>query len=155
MCPDKSRYKVAVSLAEVDAFGFSDAGVPENYETFGGSHWQSVLGEEISPIHAEDYGKQNQQSFLEKIYSELDGRWETMAEQLSERIPIDHENLSSEALCDAATTNLSYIAAYRAYFGEDSPFIAGMWNAFQTGGWPFGWFGEYPDGKMVVWKPKR
>ena len=152
--PDSGRYHLISGLADVWAFGYSDALTPDNYEDRGGSHWGDVLADEIAPIHGERWDPKLGDSPGDKVLFLLEGRWKPLSE-LMQDVELDSDvGLDAGDLCDETVSNLYCIGAWRATIDDDSPFIADMWNAFQTGGWPFGWYGDYPDGKMVVWKPE-
>lgn len=152
--PDGERYHLIKHISDVWAFGYSDASIPDNYEERGGSHWRDVRADEIAPIYANRPDPALGCSPRSEVLKLLEGRWESLNDLMSGLDLGPETGLDSGDLCDEAVSCLYYIAAWRATMGEDSPFIADMWNAFQTGGWPFGWFGEYPEGKMVVWKPE-
>lgn len=152
--PDANRFHVISSVGLVWTFGFSDPGTLNSHEQNGGSHWRSAVSEEIAPIYGQSPDERNAGDMVGLVEDVIDQSWSALTRLLDDSITIQHDILTAGDLCEEALASLTHIAAWRATMGEDSPFIADMWNAFQTGGWPFGWFGEYPEGKMVVWKPE-
>jgi len=43
----------------------------------------------------------------------------------------------------------------RALVGKQNKFFEQQLLAYQMGGWPCGWSGNYPDGKMIVYLPSN
>jgi hypothetical protein len=50
--------------------------------------------------------------------------------------------------------DLGYIAHRRAVFGRKDGFHERMFRCYQCGGYPCGWWGNYPEGRMIVYFSK-
>jgi hypothetical protein len=56
-----------------------------------------------------------------------------------------------EVACECIMNDLFYMALARLQFGITYEFFETMFSAYKQGGWPCGWKGAYPEGKMVVY----
>lgn len=43
----------------------------------------------------------------------------------------------------------------RLLMGKNNKFLEDMFKAYLTGGWPCGWEGNFPEGRMIVYYPKK
>ena len=48
-----------------------------------------------------------------------------------------------------------YFCSTNIYFDRKSIFHDTLWSMYKRGFWPCGWEGNYPDGRMVVYCPKK
>ena len=60
-------------------------------------------------------------------------------------------HIKYEELDDAITSDLYSIAMSRAINGKNHKLFELMFKAYKNGGWPCGWEGNWPDGKLVVY----
>ena len=84
---------------------------------------------------------------LRDTYDELTERFYELGGRLNE----EHRRLAEEIANDLAN-----IALTRAVFGANPDrLFEQMFQAYRAGGWPCGWLGAYPAGKLVVYDPSR
>ena len=50
---------------------------------------------------------------------------------------------------------LCYIVHCRIIMGKQNQFFEMLFKVFQSGGYPCGWKGKYPEGKLIVFYPKK
>src|SRR3569833_3112775 len=67
---------------------------------------------------------------------------------LRHRLPDQYEDA-----IDDIDADLCAIAESRALIGKTNEFYEALFRAYISGGWPCGWKGQYPEGKMVVYCP--
>jgi len=82
-----------------------------------------------------------------KIERELTDLFEELLEIVETSLPEQYAEASEEIASD-----LIACVSARVHF-ESHRFFDLMRGAYQLGGWPCGWVGTYPDGKMVVFCP--
>lgn len=74
--------------------------------------------------------------------------WERFLALIPPRLPESYEEIQDDIVAD-----LFHVAASRAVFGDGDRLFDRMWDAYKQGGWPCGWEGEYPEGRLVVFQP--
>lgn len=57
------------------------------------------------------------------------------------------------AVLDDVVADLYNCAFTRAVYGVREDFFERLFVVYRAGGWPCGWDGEYPDGRLVVYIP--
>ncbi|MGH1287384.1 cytoplasmic protein [Bacillus toyonensis] len=67
-----------------------------------------------------------------------------------EFISIDHINIIEEVERD-----LEMCALNRLVNGKVDNFYERIFAMYKLGGWPCGWKGEYPEGRMIVYSPDK
>jgi hypothetical protein len=70
---------------------------------------------------------------------------ESLRRQLSGRCP--------EGVISSIWEDFTFIIGDRAAFGRTVPFIERLIDLYRVGGFPCGWDGLYPEGRMVVYFP--
>lgn len=58
-----------------------------------------------------------------------------------------------DAIMDEVASDFYRCAYKRAVLGDQSHFFETLYECYRAGGWPCGWKGEYPEGKLVVYLP--
>jgi hypothetical protein len=58
-----------------------------------------------------------------------------------------------EAAFEDITADLQHVALSRVVMKAPPGLFTQMWDVYRQGGWPCGWEGSYPDGRLVVFQP--
>lgn len=101
-------------------------------------NWTDLREREAGEIHAESGS----------LGSALNGLHERLFAALSTRLPEAYADLLDDVIGDLANA-----AAGRAVFGAGDRLFDRVWDAYKQGGWPCGWEGDYPAGRLVVHQP--
>jgi len=80
--------------------------------------------------------------------TEVEALWETFVAAIPPRVPEPYADVVDDIVAD-----LFHAASSRAAFGEGDRLFDRMWSAYRQGGWPCGWEGAYPDGRLIVYQP--
>jgi hypothetical protein len=106
--------------------------------------WQDIRSEEESYVYDKIY-KLSDFSAVEKAMTEL---LTTFAECLYRYLPGQYDEITNDIIGD-----LYACAKARAVDEDGSPFFERLLKIYQSGGWPCGWEGRYPEGTLVVYVP--
>ena len=101
-------------------------------------NWTDLREREAGEIHA----------VSGELGPALNGLWERMLAAVSPRLPEAYADLLDDVLADLVNA-----ASTRAVFGAGDRLFDRVWDAYKQGGWPCGWEGEYPAGRLVVHQP--
>lgn len=106
--------------------------------------WPDIREQEMSEVMSVRYSLSN--------FDEEDAALGELVDQfgdvLSKRLKGDYEELLDEIMGDM------YNAAYcRAVNGVSDNLLEKIFMIYKNGGWPCGWEGDYPDGKLIVYIP--
>jgi len=107
-------------------------------------NWTDLREDEASKILDATY----QDPALGKVRQAVQELWEPLTETLSRRLPAPYAGLLDDIAADLMNSAVS-----RAVFGAGDHFFDLLWDVYQKGGWPVGWEGNYPDGRLVVYQP--
>jgi hypothetical protein len=78
----------------------------------------------------------------------LDGLLNQFHPAVSQRVPRQYAETVDDVLGD-----LINVASSRAVFSAGDRLFDKVWEAYRAGGWPCGWIGDYPEGRLVVYQP--
>lgn len=94
--------------------------------------------------------------YSEKFNDKLDMVWDEVRAELWSYIDnqLMQKNRILENLSEFVYVDFLNIIAYKASNGSQNIFLEKQIEAYQNGGFPCGWKGEYPEGEMVVYSPK-
>lgn len=59
-----------------------------------------------------------------------------------------------DEIIDELASDLYHVAYKRAVLGNESHFFETLYKCYLDGGWPCGWKGEHPAGRLLVYSPK-
>lgn len=79
---------------------------------------------------------------------EVEPLWETFLAAIPPRLQEPYD-----AVVDDIVADLFNVAASRAAFGPGDRLFDRVWDAYRRGGWPCGWEGDYPQGRLIVYQP--
>jgi len=79
------------------------------------------------------------------IDAALGGLIDSLGTILSKRLRGDYRELIDDVLGD-----LHNCAYQRAVFGYKDSLFEAVFSIYKLGGWPCGWQGEFPEGKLIV-----
>ncbi|WP_307220285.1 cytoplasmic protein [Paenibacillus tundrae] len=106
--------------------------------------WQDVKSNESAALFSSIYKEEN----LKETDNELSEIFESSDNYNEDFIPFDYWDISEEIESD-----LYKIALNRFINGNKTNFYEEMFECYQSGGWPCGWEGIYPNGKFIVYVP--
>lgn len=66
------------------------------------------------------------------------------------QLPEDHQDLLDDIVGDLCNCAFS-----RALYGKTAGFFERLFAAYEAGGWPCGWDGDYPSGRMAAYFRRR
>lgn len=128
---DRALYKARTQ--EIDEYGDE-----------GKLTWEDIRSEELSYVNEKMY----KLSDFSAVKKELTQLLTTFFESLSETLPEQYEATMNEIIGD-----MYACARARAVDEDGSPFFERLLKIYQSGGWPCGWEGRYPEGTLVVFVP--
>jgi hypothetical protein len=107
--------------------------------------WTDIRELEMSQIRA--HGYQNR---------EVSAWEETLSGQLTLLTPLIRKRLGARyaGLLDDVVADLQNCALVRAIGGKRPGFFETLFSVYAGGGWPCGWDGKYPDGRVASFFPK-
>lgn len=106
--------------------------------------WADIREQEMSEVMGVRYSL----SDFDEADAALGELVDQFGDVLSKRIKGDYEELLDEIMGDM------YNAAYcRAVKGVSDNLLEQLFMIYKNGGWPCGWEGDYPDGKLIVYIP--
>jgi hypothetical protein len=85
-----------------------------------------------------------------EIWERVNAAWKQLVpHRVRPRIPREYLELE-----DFVPADILHIATNRALGGSPDSFFERLFAVYAAGGWPCGWSGMYPDGKLVVFDPR-
>lgn len=106
--------------------------------------WTDIREQEMTLVKRDLY---QLPSYIE-INNQLDDIDEIIDNALSDNVLDDYADAYNEIFSDFVN-----IAINRAINGKSLNFYEELFEAYKSGGWPCGWNGDYPRGKMVIYFP--
>ena len=115
----------------------------------------------------EDYGDEGNWTDLREgiwaeVYSKMDDIENNKELDISNRIydvchPPIPQYLNDEAIevYNEISGDLEFCLISRLISGKSNKFLENIFKAYLTGGWPCGWEGNFPKGKLIVYYPKK
>jgi hypothetical protein len=109
------------------------------------SDWNIVLTDEVQKLKDkyEQEKEKDELDFFNEIYQYLD---KSLNYQLSEKNGISKD---ITYLKDAIFGDFSFFI-FKDFNNYENNLLDQMLQAYLAGGWPCGWEGEYPDGRLVI-----
>jgi hypothetical protein len=107
-------------------------------------NWTDLRKREVSRLLAATYSDPARADLRVAVRA-LD---EPFARALAQQLPPAYQPVLDDVAAD-----LQNIALSRAVPGAGTGLFGLMWDVYQRGGWPCGWEGAYPDGRLVVFQP--
>jgi len=106
--------------------------------------WQDVKSNESASLFSSVYEKEN----LKETDNDLSEIFESSDNYNEDFIPFDYWDISEEIESDLYKSALN-----RFINGDKMNFYERIFRCYQSGGWPCGWEGNYPNGKLIVYVP--
>ena len=129
------RYEFEIDFERAKDFAWSQETTPV---------WTDIKERELAPITAaRDTGAGR------KIERHLSDHFRDLFDLLERSLPAEYLEAAEEIASD-----LIACVSARAHVGSHR-FFDLLRGAYDLGGWPCGWVGPYPDGKMIVFCPNR
>lgn len=107
--------------------------------------WDDMKSDESAKLLEGTYNP-NMESKKDMLYEVFSDNYNYYQEFIS----IDHINILEEVERD-----LEMCALNRLVNGKVDNFYEKVFKVYKMGGWPCGWKGEYPEGKMIVYLPNE
>ncbi len=106
--------------------------------------WADLREREKGNVYAVRYRLQG----FESIDDELSKLLDILSAAIQRHLPLEYTDLMDDAVAD-----LHACAFSRAVSGASNPFFERLFAVYRAGGWPCGWSGRYPEGKLVAYQP--
>lgn len=106
--------------------------------------WQDIKSDESAALFSSIYNDENLKE-TDDVLSEI---FESSDNYSEDFIPFDYLEILEEVESD-----LYKCALNRFINGDKMNFYEKIFRCYQSGGWPCGWEGNYPNGKLIVYVP--
>lgn len=136
---DTSEFTLVDSLPSAQKAAWSDTyGIDE-------FNWTDIREKEAAIVRGAVYSLSFQREFGDYLSGEL----RTLLPLLKLSLSAEYADLLDDAYAD-----LINIVRNRA-MNAPSSFFHALENAYAKGGWPCGWAGDYPEGRLLVFMPSQ
>jgi hypothetical protein len=108
------------------------------------ANWTDLRELEASEVLAATYADPS----LAQLFDEMMALIERLHEAVGRQLAAPHQEVIDDIIAD-----LRNCAFSQAVFGPGSRFFDRIWDVYRQGGWPCGWEGPYPEGRLVVFQP--
>ncbi|WBW96127.1 hypothetical protein [Oceanirhabdus sp. W0125-5] len=109
-----------------------------------GYSWVDLRELVMSEVYEEKYRIENYQEFQEEMNE--------FKRLLDKNLKISDEYIDS---LDDVYSDLSDCIICRGLYGKNNSIFEKMYYIYKSGGWPCGWSGNYPEGKLIVFYPRE
>ena len=118
----------------------------EDYEQYGEDTyvWRDIIEEEISEFFCIKISLDIHR-FLSDLVIELERKYKKTFLRKYKKACLDKE----------IPGLLGYIIQCRVVMGKKHKFFETLFEILKSGGYPCGWEGHYPEGKLIVYYPKK
>lgn len=106
--------------------------------------WLDIRQQENAKVYGKLYQYPDHSQLSERIYKLS----EPFLKQLKFKIPAVYQEVIEDILGD-----MCCILENRLINGLTDNLFEQMFQVYKRGGWPCGWKGNYPEGKMIVFSP--
>jgi hypothetical protein len=106
--------------------------------------WEDVRSEEMAKVHEKKYALLG----FDPVEPEPGELLTALFECLSDTVPPRYDAILNDVIGD-----LHGCAYARALDPAGNAFFERLLSIYRSGGWPCGWDGHYPDGKLVIFVP--
>lgn len=96
--------------------------------------------------------KVNEDKYLMENYKEFNKKIDDFELLISKNLKIAKEYRET---LDDAYADIVNCAICRAIYGKNDGFFEKLYNVYKSGGWPCGWEGNFPEGKLIAFYPKE
>jgi len=107
--------------------------------------WTDIREREMASVHGASYKIEGFQEVLDRIWEIHDLFFALLKKQLDKEAYL----VVNDILAD-----LYNCAVSRSVCGTRREFFENMFRLYRLGGWPCGWEGKYPQGRMCVYFPE-
>ncbi|WP_199065711.1 hypothetical protein [Chitinimonas sp. BJB300] len=103
--------------------------------------WSDLRSEKMSEIWDVIYAEKEK-------YVEVDNQISSLLDEISRvvQVQLDHQH---KDLLDDIVSDIQSCLYSRAVFGKENFFFEQILFVYLNGGWPCGWKGNWPDGKLI------
>ncbi|MFC7393457.1 hypothetical protein [Scopulibacillus cellulosilyticus] len=108
--------------------------------------WTDIRELEMAEVDAVSYEKEN----FEEEMDNLDKLLDTFTKILKVRLKGPYQELLDDIVAD-----LHNCAINRALNGKQNNFFEHLFEIYKAGGWPCGWYGNYPEGSVIAYIPAK
>lgn len=106
--------------------------------------WTNLRDKESSRL----LGKIYQDKYFEEIKSKVQIFLKKIDTSITLKLNPPYDELMDDIISDLSDCFIS-----RFIDGKSNPFFEKIFEAYQSGGWPCGWEGEWPEGNPIVFYP--
>lgn len=137
----EKKFKVITNIEEAYFYAYDFEGDLED----SGYTWTDLRENLSSDILGMLYELKNSE------FTEWNKIIEDISSKVSQAVSTLDLNKIAMAVYDDIEADLTLCMQSRAMMGKENSFFEDMFNAYLLGGWPCGWKGNYPEGKMIVY----
>ena len=109
-----------------------------------GYSWVDIRELVMSKVNEDKYSMENYKEFNKKIddFESLIRKDLKIAKEYRETWDDAYADIVNCAIC-------------RAIYGQNDSLFEKLYNVYKSGGWPCGWEGNFPEGKLIAFYPKE
>lgn len=108
--------------------------------------WSDLRSEKMSEIWGVIYDN-------EEKYTNIDINISSLMDKLSRTVQLKLDKKYKELL-DDIVSDLKGCLYSRAVLGKEGAFFESIFSIYLNGGWPCGWEGEWPSGRIIYYESK-
>ena len=129
-------------------YGLSDDGLVN--KGFINESWTDFREDRVADLKGEIYKYNNFREISKAIFNSKICDITNIYPKFNDKYLEQLDDVSNEIEAD-----LYYCLMSRLIMGKDNYFFEQILKAYLSGGWPCGWEGNYPEGKLIVYYPKN
>lgn len=115
----------------------------------GDESWTDFREDRVANLKGEIYKYNNYREISKAIFNSKICNIRDIYPKFNNRYLEQLEEIRNEMEAD-----LSFCLTSRLIMGKNNYFFEKIFKAYLTGGWPCGWEGDFPEGKLIVYYPK-
>ena len=140
-CDEDSDYHIINDFSRACEMAFDEFNYI--YEGEEGHSWNDIREKEYDDVYQSVYDRED--------YLTVSDMLEELELDVIDSIELTRE---AEEVIDEIEADLKMCLETTAIAGDNNVLFKNMFEAYTKGGWPCGWEGSYPEGRLIVYFPK-
>ena len=145
--------KIELFIPKIESY--NNFKVINDFETafeygLGDESWTDFREDQVADLNGEIYKCSNYKELEEAIFNSKICNIRVIHPKFKNTYLKQLKEIDNELEAD-----LSFCLISRLIMGKDNYFFEQILKAYVSGGWPCGWKGNYPDGKLILYYPKN